>query len=474
MMSKPKRLHPVAVLKILIKNLTVFVQSIIGFSIIILASPISKEWIIAIGALIIVLYVVFTVLSWLRFSYYVDESELKIEQGIFARQSTHIPFERIQSVQISSDLIHRMFGLVKLEVQTAGGTGKAEASLAAITKTEAKNLETRLQVTKQNNIESEEAEPEPTIKRELSIKHLLITASTSNGLGVVFIGLVAVLSQVDRVIQDEDVYSQIGEYVVNLFGKGIFIWVIGLFFLFLVAWIASILGSIITTGGFNLTRYSDRIQVSRGLLNKRKINIPLKRIQAVKIVEGIFRQPLGFVSIHIISAGNNDEAIGDILLFPLLPKKEVFAFIEAFLPEFKLDNQVTPLAKAAQSRYRLIFSIPALLISLPIIIIFKYGFLTLLLPLAFYLFGIKRYHDAGWKIMDNQLTIRSRRLGLVTLLIKKERIQYFQLQQNPLQGRRGLKTFQINIASSIGGTQIGLYGINVDDSDQIMNWFLNP
>ena len=133
-MSKPKRLHPAAVLENLIKNISSLIQFLIGSSVAIFASPLSKAWIIGILLGGLGLYIVFAIISWLRFSYFIYNDELRIEQGVFARHKTYIPIERIQSVQISAGIIQRVFGLVKLEVQTAGGNRQAEASLSAITK----------------------------------------------------------------------------------------------------------------------------------------------------------------------------------------------------------------------------------------------------------------------------------------------------------------------------------------------------
>ncbi|HZK44458.1 MAG TPA: PH domain-containing protein [Syntrophomonadaceae bacterium] len=473
-MSNPMRLHPAAVLENLIKNLKAFIQSFIGISVIIVASPIRKEWILGVGALIVFLYIIFAILSWLRFSYEIYGDELRIEQGIFSRHKTYIPLERIQSISLSAGVVQRMFGLVKLEVQTAGGSSQAEASLAAITKDQAQNLEANLQVTRKNKPLNEESDSEPAEEKKLSTKQLLIAASTSNGLGVILLGLMAVLSQVNQFIPDDDIYTLIGQYLASYASEGILIWIIGFSSLLLIAWIASIIGTIISIGGFNLTRYSDRILVGRGLLEKRQINIPVRRIQAVKIAEGILRQPFGLVTIHIVSVGHGDKSATDTLIFPLLPKREAKNFLQTFLPEFEVETKFTPLSKAAKNRYRMILTIPALIITLPLIIIFKYGFLALLLPLGAYCLGIKQYNDAGWQITDNQLTIRFRNLGLVTTSLKRQRIQSFQLQQNPLQKRKGLKAFNIQIASNIGGTTLSLKGINSEDGDQIMNWLLMP
>ena len=82
-------------------------------------------------------------LSWLRFTYRIEEGELRIESGFFVKKKRYIPFERIQSLDFSEGILQRLFGLVKVKVETAGssGSGEAEAVLTAITKAEAKAIQ---------------------------------------------------------------------------------------------------------------------------------------------------------------------------------------------------------------------------------------------------------------------------------------------------------------------------------------------
>lgn len=472
-MSKLERLHPAAVIENLIQNIYKFIQILIGPFIIIATTPLSKKWLIIIVLIGIGLYITMSILSWLRFHYVVYNDELRIEQGVFARRKTYIPIERIQSIQVSAGVVQRIFGLVKLEVQTAGGSSEAEASLPAITKEQALKLQNQLKLSNQTNNIIENTELENKLVKKLSYRELIIAATTSNGIGVVLVGGLAFLSQVNQYIPDEDIYTRIGKYLVSYAGESIFVYILGITILLLLAWILSIVGTIISIGGFSITRLEDRLLVQRGLIEKKQISIPLNRIQAVKIVEGILRQPFGLATIHVVSAGYGDKASHDTLIFPLIPKTDLTPFLDAFLPEYNLEKSFIPLSKAAQNRYRMILTIPALIMVIPIIIFLNYGFIALLLPIAAFLWGMKQYNDAGLKINDEQLSIRYRILGLNTFLVKRPKIQAMELMQNPLQKRKNLKAIVVLIASSRGGTAISLKGIDSNEGDIIISWFKN-
>ena len=115
-------------------------------------------------------------------------------------------------------------------------------------------------------------------------------------------------------------------------------------------------------------------------------------------------------------------------------------------------------------------AIDFLLVTIPVSILLPYGFFSLLLPIAAFFFGVRQYKDAGWKINGEQLLVRSRMFGRITILVKRQRIQSLQLRQNPLQRRKGLYAFSMLVASSLGGMNMGLNGIDEQSCVKIMDW----
>src|SRR5690606_41338100 len=56
-------------------------------------------------------------------------SGLHIEYGLFVRKQRFVPFERIQSIHMTEGILHRLFGVVKLEIETAGGKDRKSTRL---------------------------------------------------------------------------------------------------------------------------------------------------------------------------------------------------------------------------------------------------------------------------------------------------------------------------------------------------------
>lgn len=105
-----ERLHPAAVIENLIRNIYKFFQILIGPLVIIATSPLSKRWLVIIAIVGLGAYFLISILSWYRFRYAVYNEELRIEYGILARRKTYIPIERIQSMQITTGIVQRIFG----------------------------------------------------------------------------------------------------------------------------------------------------------------------------------------------------------------------------------------------------------------------------------------------------------------------------------------------------------------------------
>ena len=119
----------------------------------------------------------------------------------------------------------------------------------------------------------------------------------------------------------------------------------------LLAWLLAIAGTVLAYAGFTLSREGDFLYIKRGLLERREATIPLSRIQAVRISEGLLRQPFGLASLRVESAGYGEDAGVSTMLFPLLPRDEVEEFLAAAAPEFAVAPAVEPLPRRALRRY---------------------------------------------------------------------------------------------------------------------------
>lgn len=477
-MYEPQRLHPAAILEFLIGNLYKLFKSLLPFIIVVFGQTDLRKGFLIVLPLILLLYIFYIIIYWLRYVYYIQDEELHLEYGIFVKKKRYINFGRVQTVQISSGIIQRLFGLVKLQVETAGGGDKAELILPAVSKKRAEELRDILESKRslkaqkfQETETEEEEEEEPAKIFRLSTRDLLLLASTSNSIGVILAGFFAIFSQLDEIFPGLNIWEIIKTYINELAGKTITVILLIVLAIFLLAWTLSLLENFLKFGGFELRREENNIKINQGITEKKQLTIPIKKIQAIRVVENVLRKPFGMVSIQVVSLSNVGAKGEASVLFPIIPQNKVQEFLELVLPEFAIPLETNPLPLRARPRYIIINLIPAMLGTILAIYYSPYGlFAFLLWPLAIGL-GIIQYRDAGFNIQNNKLLLSSRTLGKVTTIVPRQRIQSLAVSNSYFQLKRKLTTLRVAIASGEIAASKKLVGMDKEECARISKWY---
>ncbi|RSK26685.1 hypothetical protein EJF36_07335 [Bacillus sp. HMF5848] len=475
MMNDQKRLHPIVIALRFLRLLRELLFPIIIF--VFFGGNRSFGLYSLLGAgLVIVLLLIFSVLWWYRFSYRIEEDELRVEYGVLIQKKRYIHREKIQSINVSQGIVQRVFNLVKIQVETAGGGHEAEVVLAAITRTDASQLQTTLmnkanltkdtghQLPNENHIDD-------VTRFTLSTKDLLIAATTSGRIGVILSALAAFSSQIDEFIP-EDFYMTAYEQFVHL---GTII-ITGLVIAFLIiAWLLSILGSVLKYGGFSIEKQGDDLIISQGILEKKQITIPVRKIQAVRIQESIIREPLGYVTVYVESAGSVSEKSEDFstLLFPLLHRKKLKSFLTDLLPDYCEQVNIHTLPERSKFRYIFRLVLPAIVIFVPVAITIRpWGALTLAIIPILYSLAIAQYNAAGVGFSNTLYTSISRAISKTTYIVPKKKIQSLQKQQSKFQQRKQLSTVKISIMSKSSiGKQARVVDLDNTYVEEVLTWF---
>ncbi len=506
-MSEPHRLHPAAIVILTVKSVHRLIRSaLIPFGAW-LVSQASKHgltgrhllWAVAGILVVLVLSIGWGLLAWRRFTYRVEDGELRLEHGIIQRQKRFIPRERIQSIDLEEGILHRVFGVVRVRIETAGGT-QEEAALTAVSRPAARQLRRELMV---ETAIPEGAEPSgatsssrgPELVYQMSWRTLLAAGATSGRFTVLLPFLGGIYSLLDEVQLTDKVIQALGS---RIHGSATTTFVLAAVLVgLLLAWLLSILLTVVTYANFRLKLEEDALLIQRGLISRRHSTIPQSRIQAVRIVEGLLRQPFGLVSIRVESAGYGVKEREATIICPLLPKKDVPAFLRKIAPEFgealwtkdgttlrpfrnglarssaeaTSEGELQRLPVRARRRFVVRACIPAAVVAgVVCATLLPWGLLSLgLLPLAASM-GVWRYRDAGWYASGDKLVLRSRRLTRTTAIVTRRRIQTCSLAQSILQRRANLATFAVRVASGQSGATFSIRDIEHADGQRLYAW----
>ena len=279
------------------------------------------------GLFLTVVVAISAVIPYLIFRYTLADDEIVIRDGIFTRTERHIPYSRIQNIDLVQNPLHRAFDVALVRVETASG-GKPEAvlrvlSLAAIDQMRARAFAERSEIaaapTEATSDEEATAGPSSHIPliSPLSTSELVKLGIVSNN-GMVVCGAAAGLFYQQQ--WDFDWEDQAKEYlgtgvewldtaagspVFGVVAAGIAIVVVGLLLLrlFSIGWY------VFKLHGFTLSRIGNDLRAEYGLLTKISRTVPTGRIQALVSTESplhrVFRRQS--VKLQTIGGGMTTE-----------------------------------------------------------------------------------------------------------------------------------------------------------------------
>ncbi|XOQ16204.1 MAG: PH domain-containing protein [Shouchella clausii] len=482
MMNELKRQHIAA---IPIQSAKGVWQIAVPFAIVALLQQMLFYFFIALCALIVI-STVFSWLSWFKFRYRLEAGELYVERGVFVKKKRYIQKKRVQAIHISAGLWQRLFGLVKVSIDTAGGGMEAEAEFVAVTRAEAVRIRAELlkelkeEESGQNDGELNEAQNEieteavtetkPLAVWHLGTRRLIYAALTSSGIGLVISAVAAVLSQVGQFIPD-DIYENTYDYVIGL---SLFLLLILAVAVLLLSWIISSVLTILTYGNFNVSTYEKEMVIERGLIEKRQLTLAYRRITAVRIIKSIIRQPFGFVSVYVESAGGGtNKEQGSTLLVPLIHERDLPAFLEQTLPEYVFERPIESAPKRAAIRFFLRMLIVPVIATC--IASYFFGAIGLIggmgVAAIAALFAWLQYRDAGAGSNDTFIWLRSRTIGQTLVISPKQKVQSVTKRVSFLQKRSKLAHFEMFVQSSLAGKSFYVPNVSDENADALFQWY---
>ena len=436
-------------------------------------------WLLVAGGGLALAGVVARAVVWWQFRYEVTSGELRVRSGVLARRERYIPLERIQAVDVSETPLQRVFGVVGVKVETAaGGAAQSDVVLPAVARAEADLLRERLAARRPDaatipvpeTAAGQDHPPAPragggALIRALSPTELLVAGATSGRVGPALAVIFGAYQLVDDVVPDW-FWERVAMSAPGFSLRGLFTLVI---IVGVGAWLLAVISTVLTYGGFELRRDEDRLQVSYGLLDRRRSTIPVARIQAVTVTEGLLRQPLGLAALRVESAGYGKDTAESGVLFPLLPRAAVPDLLARACPDFAADlggTTLAPLPARARRRY-LLGNGATKLVWLAIVLTaaaaaapvapWWWGLAPLpLVPVAA-LYGLCCFRDTGWALDDaDRFVVRARAIARATTVIPRRRLQRREVKRGPLQRRTRLATLRAAVASGGGGGQVTL------------------
>lgn len=450
-----RRLHPLSWLFVLIQQLKSFALPLL----VLLFTGRGNSWelwgLVGAGALVLV-----SLAQYFTYRFRVEGDGIVIRSGLFQKSLRHIPFQRIHNVGLHQSLLHRVFGVAEVKLESAGGM-RPEGEMRVLSLADAHALEELVRGHGPTPAGDANAGPEAAPATEL----LSLPTSEVVRLGLISNrGVILIAAAFGLLAQSgSDLPGDAIESWIKLlmgWGKdlhlGVAGWLIGALSLALVAVIAlrllSVLLALLQFHGFTLTETGRRLSVQRGLLTRVRANMPRRRIQAWSLREGLTHRWLRRRSLRVDSASveavNDHRSVRDLV--PVASPQDMDRLIRHLLPGASWPLQDwRPLHPRAWRRQ---FGAPAFIaLVLTAVLTWRQGTWGLaglaLLPVLFLRAKIWARH-AGYSLEGGLIAVREGWLDKSWRFAEPGKLQAIKLSRSPFDRHHGMATLVLDTAGA--------------------------
>lgn len=439
--------------------------------------------------LIYLCFIVYRILYYRTSGYELTEKEIKCNRGVFFRKRSVLDYKKVHAINKKQNLIHRLFGIAVLTVDSGSANTSHQAEITIIEKnTVVDALLDELNLLKENGASSNAGE----VKTEevlLSGKdslynftsgkkmlYTLINIASTAFFTVLFAVLAIVVISVCKAMLQQDFLGTWGQY----FFYAILITVGAMLLFSLFSFIGSIIYSFVGYYNFTVTKRDNNIQISYGILEKHTNTFSYDRVKAVKISQGLVQRIFGFASIRLevigytVSSGEDENNARLGVLVPFCKYDEVDEILAKILPDYIPSEKQTKSVSVFpfMSWFLLIFGIiagitlavtvavmamlkvPSAVISAVAFAIFGVGLIVIILKFAS---AVLSYHTNGIADVNGKLTAYSGGFTKNITVFKARNLIAVENVTTPLRKKCGITSLVMHLKTNESSNEIKVH-----------------
>ena len=463
-----QRLHPAS----LIVRVAAYVKKLVLPAVFVLVLARNSSW----ELWLLVAFVPAVAFEFFRYytlRYRFGPEELIVRKGLLFRNERHIPFSRIQNINLVQGLLHRWFAVADVSIETAGGK-EPEAILKVLSVDAVGHMRRRVfreegalapeRTTPAASEAGSAAAATPPAPPRTLILHL--PPRELAVLGLITVRGLALLAVVIGIGWELDLWENIDfrGWISQHAQQGISttekLLAVSAVIVGIPALAALSIGwCILRFHDYRLESSGDDLHVSGGLLTRRSATIPRHRIQLVTIRESLLHRLFGRVSVRVETAAGvseQDEEAKDRLMaqrwfIPIVRRNEVGRILRQVLPWVELERvQWRSLPPRARGRMMKRNAVIGLVLALPIAW-FAWPWGLAALPVFVFL-GLWHAHRSaaymGWDHAPFGMAYRS---GVLTRCVSAtfpDKVQVVSVRQTPFDRRYRMASLRVDTAGA--------------------------
>jgi putative membrane protein len=336
----------------------------------------------------------------------------------------------------------------------------------------------------------------------LSGKELFLASISGDHNVVAFAAIIGFISQIPTFLGLFSIDNKAFELVIrNLIERSVGILIGGLILLFVVVFVLTLAGTMLSYGGFKARRRGGRVEVERGLLQRRYKGVSLSRVQSLEIKQGFIRKRMGYAEVKLLTVDTLDASGGQqngqqmqlgLVIHPFIKLERVPEIVQHMVPDYALVPAQAELKKLPKVAFRrslfrnivwsgvpcALFLVGLLGFFVPLVVPTEHQTLATVfavIPVAIIMVwrifaGILWYRHAAYGYNQGMLTIQQGSFGQTTTHMPRKKIQWAANRETPLQRWRKLATIGATTAAGVSGTRTALRDVALADADAFIEW----
>ncbi len=373
-----------------------------------------------------------TLLHFLTLRYRLFDGRLEIQSGLLSRVEQAFDPSRIQNVAIQQNLFHRLSGLVELRVEMAGASGllATDGLLSALSLEDAEAL--RAAIGRPGTSVASSGAPHQALDAP-GLLEVVAYGASSGRAGMAGAGVAVMVEVSQRVAPGSLPLAPAS-------GPG---WV-GLVLVALAAgYVLSVLASVFRWYGSRWWIEGEHLHFEGGLLTRRRVDIPQRKLQMVQVSEPIVRRAMGFATLLFDTAagGGPPEPGGSTTegVVPMVAREDVDDRVRVAFPglEPNLGDTLRPAAAGALTS-AMVASVLGWALPLVALVAFTgQGWFLLILPVALAVAWLD-VRWQGWAVTPGFMVTRRGFLSRDTWVLPRAKLQSVRWVQGPLERALGI------------------------------------
>ncbi|MFY0593698.1 PH domain-containing protein [Roseivirga sp.] len=484
--STPQRQSRVAIGIILIKFIRITIKSFWPIALSFLVGGRNNDTFTQIIGYVAIGFAAFnligSILTYFRFYFHLEEGAIIIDKGILQRLKTNIPFERIQTINFKQNILHQIFGVVSLEIDTAGAK-KSELTIDALNKEDAETLRNFI-LAEKAQIVVQESDSEETVVSEieeteevilhLSVPDLFKVGISQNHLrsmGLLFAFVFSILNEITEDIP-ELVADEISAYDNEILNTGWIVFLLTAVLVIIISFIYSLVTTILGNYDLKLSIRKSGLKLVKGLLNREETSINKKKVQVISWSDNPIRMLFKMFTLQIEQASSAEaDQLKSKIRVPGSYQKQVDAVIKTVFPEeYYREEEKHSVSKLL--KYRIFFFIgllPSLVLGVIAAFSVDWEALYLLIwPVAIWFITHLYYRKRSFEVNHELLKNNRGTFGHHYEVIQLYKIQAVEVKQSWYQRRK--KIANLSLYTAAGSVKIPF--ISIEQAEALENFIL--